>query len=76
MAVLLPKQHAFSESTSPTAEVVPVFLNCKGDKKCPVEEAAVLAASPLLCGGTSGKVPILYLSVAPVECVARQKQKT
>lgn len=76
MAVLFPKQHAFSESTSLTAEVVPVLLNCKGDKKCHVKEAAVLAASPLLSGRTSDKVPILYLSVAPVECVARQKRKT
>ena len=61
MALLFPKQYAFSESTSLTAEAVPVVLKCQGDKKCHVAAAAVLAASPLLSGGTSDKVPILHL---------------
>lgn len=61
MALLFPKQCAFSESTSLTVEVVPVFLKCKGDRKCHMEEAAVLDASPVLSGGTSDKVPILHL---------------
>lgn len=61
MALLFPKQCALSESTSLPVEVVPVFLKCKGDRKCHMEEAAVLDASPLLSGGTSDKVPILHL---------------